>query len=58
MHDLLLPATDHAVAVQAAVIFPAFLIAVAASYRHRDLQRLVVGLAMCTAGVLGLRMLH
>jgi hypothetical protein len=58
MRELLYPRTDAGVAAQAATLFPAYALLVIAARRHRDVQVLVLGLALCTAGFFGLRMLH
>ena len=58
MRDILLPRTDGGVAFQAAIVFPLFGLAIVASHRWRDLQLLVIGLALCTAGLFGVRALH
>ncbi|MFP3883211.1 MAG: hypothetical protein ACLFRT_15285 [Actinomycetota bacterium] len=58
MIDLVLPATDAGVAVQAAIVLVLGTGAVFATRRRREWMLVAVGLTLVTLGFFGLRALH
>ena len=58
MIDLLLPRTDAGVAVQAIVVTVLAVIALALTWRNRDLRLFAGGLAMITYAWMALRTVH
>jgi hypothetical protein len=58
MRDVLLPRTDHAVVVQALVVFPLLMAALVFARRDREWRTFILGLLVITLGFFGLRALH
>ncbi len=58
VRDVLLPATDLGVLVQAVIVAIVFSIAMAAVWRDDAWRLFVAGLATLTAAWFGIRMLH
>lgn len=58
MRDLLLPTTDGGVYAQAVGALVVFVVLAVLARRNHDLLWLVAGVAVLTAGLMGLRTLH
>lgn len=58
MIELLLPRTDAGVFVQVAVVAVVGALAVAATWRNRELRLFAVGCVVLTAGWMALRTVH
>lgn len=58
LREILLPRTDAGVYAQAAVVFPALGIALLVVRQDRDLRTFVLGLAVMTLALFGVRALH